>query len=389
MKLVCRWSPVAKVIRCCLWFFISSLFISKNHTPLWRDTVGNFERHLYSDGDNSSELPLALPSYWTPVGFHYYERTGDLPLHPLATYPFTLEKCQYNNGVLPIPKDWTAHVPAFLIAGAPKAGTTFLAQLLRKHPSVLRPNIKELRYFHELPLESDGSVLVDEARQYLHQQGGYPISELQHDTTKITYDATPNYLFRSSLVMAPILCTCPWIKIIVIIRDPVQRAFSEYRYRVQRQMTNSTMDDLIAEELHVMTLAGLPADIPGSQQETDAWNRYHALTVTGMLGKGMYDIQLRHVLEALQLFQLDVSTHLLVLHSEELPSFNTYRNIIQFLGLPLPPKVPHGHRVNEGTIHVEMSKWAQEILTEWYEPHQQRLENLLSVFQSGGRLADV
>ena len=334
-------------------------------------------------------MPVPLPTYWTPVGFYYYERTGDLPLHPLAKSPFTKEKCHYNNGILPIPKDWTARVPAFLIAGAPKAGTTFLAQLLRKHPNVLRPNIKELRYFHELPLESDGSVLVDEARQYLYQQGGYPITELQSDATKITYDATPNYLFRSSLVMAPILCTCPWIKIIVIIRDPVQRAFSEYRYRVQRQMTNSTMDDLIAEELHVMALAGLPANIPGSQQETDAWNRYHALTVTGMLGKGMYDIQLRHILQALHLFHLDVSTHLLVLHSEALLLVNTYRNIIQFLGLPLPTKEPHGHRVNEGTIHVEMSEWARTILTEWYKPHQNQLDNLLSVLQSGGRLTDV
>jgi hypothetical protein len=271
-------------------------------------------------------------------------------------------------------------VPAFLIAGAPKSGTSLLEALLHHHPKVIRPRIKELRFFHDMPLESDGGVNVSQVRHFLlDQQDGFPIQALQNDVTKVTYDATPSYLFRSSLVMAPILCACPWMKVIVIVRDPVERAFSEYRYRLQRESRyTGTFEQLIAEEMHVLQLSGLLNAAHGSQEETDAWNRYHALAIRGTIGKGLYELQLRHTVDALRLFDMDPKQHLLVLLTEtdllQLPE--TYRVMLEFLGLPEAPMFPM-HHANEGTVHLEMEESDRILLSKFYEPYQRRFEDWL------------
>ena len=72
------------------------------------------------------------------------------------------------------------------------------------------------------------------------------------------------------------------------------------------------------------------------KEETEAWNRYHALTIYGPLGECMYVIQLNHVMKALKLFGLDTKHHLLILRTENalLSLSDTYRTILKFLDLP-------------------------------------------------------
>jgi hypothetical protein len=354
---------------CCLLFLAAACLISAQSTP--------------SDGTQQEQQRRLQPepNYWVPKGFRYYERTGKLSLHPLATSPFTKTKCHSNNDT----QQAQIHIPAFLIAGAPKSGTSLLEALLHHHPKVIRPRIKELRYFHEMPLDWDGGVNVSQVRQFLSdQRDGFPIQALQNDVSKITYDATPNYLCRSSLLMAPILCACPWIKIIVILRDPVERAFSEYRYRLQREASTGTFEQLIAEEMHVLQLSGLLDAAHGSQEETEAWNRYHALAITGTIGKGLYEIQLRHTVDALHLFDMDPKQHLLVLRTErdllQLPE--TYRAMLEFLGLPEAP-MPPIHHANEGTVHLEMEESDRILLNTFYEPYQRRFADWVRDYPNG------
>jgi hypothetical protein len=111
---------------CCLLFLAAACLISAQSTP--------------SDGTQQEQQRRLQPepNYWVPKGFRYYERTGKLSLHPLATSPFTKTKCHSNNDT----QQAQIHIPAFLIAGAPKSGTSLLEALLHHHPKVIRPRIK-------------------------------------------------------------------------------------------------------------------------------------------------------------------------------------------------------------------------------------------------------
>jgi hypothetical protein len=104
--------------------------------------------------------------------------------------------------------------PTFFVVGAQKAGTTYLYHTLRRHPQIFLPPRKELRYFqpehrHSWSLERYRAVYADAI--------GYQASG----------EITPFYLF-DPLVPGRIHQQCPTAKIIIMLRDPVERAYSHY-----------------------------------------------------------------------------------------------------------------------------------------------------------------
>jgi hypothetical protein len=102
-------------------------------------------------------------------------------------------------------------LPTFLIIGAPKAGTTSLASYLSAHPDVFMSEEKELHYF-----DAD-----DRGERWYRAQfaGG--------DDARAVGEATPTYLYRERALkrMAQMV---PEAKLIVIMRNPVDRAYSHY-----------------------------------------------------------------------------------------------------------------------------------------------------------------
>ena len=123
------------------------------------------------------------------------------------------EKALYASGILSTKK---LSLPDFMIIGAPKAGTTWLAENLDAHPDVFlarRPcalDPTELRYFNQslsLPLS-------------------YYASLFRPGKDRIKGDKTPGYCTLSSTVIRYIRSVMPSLRIIFFMRDPVQRAWS-------------------------------------------------------------------------------------------------------------------------------------------------------------------
>ena len=123
------------------------------------------------------------------------------------------------------------NLPDFLILGAPKAGTTAIYHALRNHPSVFMPNQKELRFF-----AFDGKH-VSKAdpvnRKVVTEIGAYRFHFSNSREGQLKGEASPVYL-SSEQAPSCIKRYVPEVRMIAIVRNPVERAFSHYLYSIQQ-----------------------------------------------------------------------------------------------------------------------------------------------------------
>ncbi|MEX2132610.1 MAG: sulfotransferase domain-containing protein, partial [Acidimicrobiia bacterium] len=103
-------------------------------------------------------------------------------------------------------------LPTFLIAGAMRCGTTSLNAYLREHDEITVGQPKEVHFF-----DQNYERGIDWYLQH------FPGS----DTAKAIGEATPAYLYFPE-VAERIATTLPDVKILLLLRDPVDRAHSHY-----------------------------------------------------------------------------------------------------------------------------------------------------------------
>lgn len=125
----------------------------------------------------------------------------------------------------------SAPFPNFFIIGAPKCGTTALYDILRQHPEIYMSIVKEPHYFTfdgEVPIfQGPGGnyfrrVAVTRPLAYLMLFAGA-------NGHRAIGEASPSYL-RSQVAAKRIYNSAPAAKIIVLLRQPAERAYSHYQY---------------------------------------------------------------------------------------------------------------------------------------------------------------
>lgn len=114
-------------------------------------------------------------------------------------------------------------LPNFLIVGAAKAGTSSLYSRLRKHPDIFMPADKEVRFFNE-----DDKHLPRAARTLAEYQSLFATAA----NAPRRGEASPHYL-RSTVAAVRISELIPDCRIIVSLRNPIDRAFSSYQMNVR------------------------------------------------------------------------------------------------------------------------------------------------------------
>lgn len=112
-------------------------------------------------------------------------------------------------------------LPNLLIIGVPKAGTTSIFSYLNLHKDVFGSNPKEPGYFHPLRW---GEKLANIAT-YEKAFSGY-------SNQKYAMEATPGYFYGGKKVSDKMKKLLPNSKVIIVLRDPVQRLFSFYKYKL-------------------------------------------------------------------------------------------------------------------------------------------------------------
>ncbi len=119
--------------------------------------------------------------------------------------------------------------PAFLICGAQRGGTTSMYQALRQHPNVLRPFLhKGVHYFDVKP---ERSLNWYRAHFPFTAQGALRSRRTGHPA--MTFESSPYYLFHP-LAAGRIANALPGVKVLILLRDPVERAYSAHAHELAR-----------------------------------------------------------------------------------------------------------------------------------------------------------
>jgi hypothetical protein len=111
-------------------------------------------------------------------------------------------------------------VPLFIIAGTQKSGSTVLAAYLAHHANISFAKRKELHFF-------------DKSANYEKGVEGYYKEFKISRSTIVMGEATPFYM-ASRKACKRIVKHFPDVKMIVILREPISRAYSEYQMKVRR-----------------------------------------------------------------------------------------------------------------------------------------------------------
>jgi hypothetical protein len=125
-------------------------------------------------------------------------------------------------------------LPNFFIVGAAKSGTTALYRYLRRHPEIYLPAVKEPRFF-SYDASDATSYAGPGARELIDSvvKDRATYESLYEGVTreKAVGDASPSYLV-SPIAARRISETVPDARIIAVLRDPVERAYSHFVYNV-------------------------------------------------------------------------------------------------------------------------------------------------------------
>jgi hypothetical protein len=106
-------------------------------------------------------------------------------------------------------------MPNFLVIGAPRAGTTWIERHLRQHPQIFLPERKELHFFDR---EENFSRGIEHYRSFFRGADG----------ADAVGEATPDYLHHPLAPARIKQYLGEDVKLIVSLRDPVERAYSRY-----------------------------------------------------------------------------------------------------------------------------------------------------------------
>ena len=114
-------------------------------------------------------------------------------------------------------------LPSFIVAGVQKAGTTALSAMLCTHPSISFSKNKEAHFFDNLKRYKLG------ISEYLHNFHEWDASRVGA-SLPLYGESTPYYL-ASRDACRRISETIPEVKLVVLLREPVSRAHSEYQMK--------------------------------------------------------------------------------------------------------------------------------------------------------------
>ena len=130
------------------------------------------------------------------------------------------------------------------IVGAPKAGTTSLHHYLNEHPDVLMSEEKEPDYFSNKELSDQGLYY---GTSQIDNEEKYHNLFKNKKNEQILGEASVSYLFYPE-VPQRIKNYNPDAKIIIMLRNPVDRAFSHYLMDYRLGLTSESFDDIFKKK---------------------------------------------------------------------------------------------------------------------------------------------
>lgn len=253
-------------------------------------------------------------------------------------------------------------LPSVLIIGSQKAGTTSLYRYLLEHPQMLAPSRKEIGFFD-----------IHFARGLGWYRSRFPLRRPWH---AFTLEASTGYLDHPH-APSNIRLMLPNAKLLVLVREPVDRAYSHYLHTVRIGYEQLTFEEAIdCEEARTHALY--------DQMEADPSFYPREINYFSYLRRGRYAEHLEHW------FSLFPREQLLVLRTEDLALTpgRVLDTVWDFIGLNSVQPVHFSRHNVAPERSQDLAADTRARLEKYFAPHNRQLERLVGRSFNWGRQND-
>lgn len=240
-------------------------------------------------------------------------------------------------------------LPGTVIVGVAKSGTSQLFSYILRHPRCFGSVEKEVNYFSYHSQRSLGWY-----------RSRFPRARTVEAVDGICMEASPSYL-TTPHALPRMYRVLPKAKLLVILRDPVARAFSQYQHHKQRRQESRPFDEIVRESIaNSPPVARRDRPLPPLPESVAyyIWQGYYASLLAKLFG--VYPRKQVLVLDAGHMFD-DTNA--------------VCQQVFDFLGLESFDVKPD-RIYNRGFYRETIDPATAELLREHYRPHDEWLAEL-------------
>ena len=238
-------------------------------------------------------------------------------------------------------------LPNFIIIGVKRCGTTTLYEQLSEHPCIEKSAHDNLGFFNnnfELGVNWYKSHFVTNFKK----------NQIKKKYGKFaTYDVTSSYIQKKKTA-ENIFSVLPSVKLILILRNPSDRAYSEYNQNIVDEDESRSFEELIKREIH---------EIKNKGNESMEFS----VDKINLVKKGIY---IKQILPWLEIFP---KKQILIISTEEFDenTSETYNKIFRFLELP-KYEIKNNKRYRKGN-YEKMKEETRQTLNNFYQKYNEEL----------------
>ena len=250
-------------------------------------------------------------------------------------------------------------LPGLLIVGGQRCGTTSFYRALERHPLILKPVWHKGVHYFDLHYDQG----MGWYRAHFPLRASAARIERAFGRSPVAFESSPYYMHHP-LAPSRIARDLPDVKLLVLVRDPVERAYSAHAHETARGFEHEPFERALALE---------PQRLEGEVERirADPAYRSHALQHQAYVTRGQYAEQLE------RLAALVGRERLLVLDSGDVfaEPAAAYDRVLGFLGLPHCGTPVFGR--HNARRRPDMSQATRNRLSAHFEQYDARLERWL------------
>ena len=250
----------------------------------------------------------------------------------------------FNNSILSSLGKRSSFKVDFIICGTQKGGTTALDHYLRLHPNICMADKKEVHFFDRDDYFNDLDPDYSKYHKYFSPK----------NDQCIIGEATPIYMYWDK-AMERIHRYNPNTKLIAVLRNPINRAFSHWNMERDRNREHRSFWDAISEE---------NSKLKSSKHRQDRTFSY--------LDRGFYSSQIRNIYDYFEKDQFLILRNEILRHSPN----DVLAEVASFLSISPFDKIEH-REVHSRVYPVKLGEDELSFLQSFYEDEIDLLENIL------------
>ncbi len=250
-------------------------------------------------------------------------------------------------------------LPGFLIVGAQRCGTTSMYRALSQHPLVLKAVLhKGVHYFD-----------TDYGRGIGWYKAHFPLKAHARwvgrsaSTAPVTFESSPYYMFHP-LAAQRIARDLPGVKLLVLVRDPVERAYSAHAHELARGYETEPFERAL--ELEATRLDGEAERLAADPAYLSHSHQHHAYRT-----RGQYVEQLERLEQLVGRDRVHVVDSAAWFTGPEL----SFKAVLDFLELPHCGTIAFDR--HNARPRAPMSEALRTRLRDHFRPYDERLARWL------------